>query len=128
MFRSCRRCVRHFVQDALLERTRFFCHTVRSVDRHACHMTCLSTYSSSAQSAHMHIHSSREHAWLKSAQFRIARICVSKKIPSSTRHVSSLAALVTEHIYTFSLTYLTYLPVFLSLKVPFVGAGSTYLH
>ena len=46
---------------------------------------------------------------------------------SSQRHVSSHAALVTEHIYTFSLTYLTYLLVVLSLTVQFVGTGSIYL-
>ena len=72
----------------------------------------------------MHIHSSREHAWLKSELLRIARIGVLKKIPLSQRHVSFLAALVTEHIYTFSFTYLTYLPVVLSLTVPFVDTGN----
>ena len=39
-----------------------------TVDRHTSHMPCLSTYSSSAQSAHMHIHSPREHARLKGQQ------------------------------------------------------------
>ena len=39
-----------------------------SADRHTSHMPCLSTCSSSAQSAHMHIHSPREHAWLKGQQ------------------------------------------------------------
>ena len=61
-----------------------------------------STYSSSAVSAHMHIHSPREHAWLKGAQPRIACIGVLEWL-SSQRPVSSLAALVTEHIYTMSL-------------------------
>ena len=49
------------------------------VDRQTSHKTCLSTCSSSAQSAHMHIHSPREHAWLKGAQPRIARISVLKR-------------------------------------------------
>ena len=52
---------------------------VVSVHRDTSHMPRLSTYSSSAQSAHMHIHSPREHVWLKSAQLRMARIGVLKK-------------------------------------------------
>ena len=57
----------------------------------------------------MHIHSPREHAWLKGAQLRIAHWRVKDNL-SSQRHVSSLAALVTEHFSARSLTYFTYLP------------------
>ena len=66
-------------------------------------------------------HSPREHAWLNGAQPRIAHCGVSEKSLSSQRHVSYVAALVTEHLYTISLTYLTYLPTIFSLTVLSIG-------
>ena len=47
---------------------------------------------------------------------------------SFTRHVSFRASHVTDHQHKLSLTYLTNLPVVLSVTVPYVGTGSTYLH
>ena len=43
-------------------------------------------------------------------RLRIAHCGVSKKIPSSQRHFSYVAAPVIEHFFTISFTYLTYLP------------------
>ena len=65
-------------------------------------MTCFSTHSSSAQSTHMYIQSPREHAWLKGQQGSSRLLWCVKGNLSSQRCVSSLA-LVTEHVYTFSL-------------------------
>ena len=92
-----------------------FCSFVVSVDRHTSHETCLSTYSSPAQSAHMHIHSPRE---------RTRALVSLKGSLSSQRHVSYLAALVAEHIYT-SLTYLTSLPFVISLSQSLTQAPCT---
>ena len=65
------------------------------------------------------------HDMFEHVQFIRTLVCQNNL--SSQRHVSFLAAFVTEHIYTFSLTYLTHLPVVLSLTVPFAGTGSKNL-
>ena len=57
-------------------------------------------------------------------RLRIAHCGVSSKIPSSQRHVLYVAALVIDHFYTISYTYLTYLPTFFSLTVRSSGNGS----
>ena len=49
--------------------------------------------------------------------------CVKSSL-SSQRHVSHVAACVTEHFYTISLTHLTYLPTFFYLTVLSLGIGS----
>ena len=49
--------------------------------------------------------------------------CVKSSL-SSQCHVSHVAAFVTEHFYTISLTYLNYLPTFFSLTVLSFGTGS----
>ena len=73
-----------------------------SVDRHTSRMPCLSTCSSSALSAPVHIHSPREHAWL-SGQQGSSRLLWCVEItchPSVMSH--PLQHLSTEHIHTFS--------------------------
>ena len=83
---------------------------------------CVSTYT--AQYDHI---SSREHAWLESAQLRIARSGVQKKKKmSSTRHVSFLATPDTDHQRKFSLSCLICLPAVLSLTVLSFGTRSIY--
>ena len=82
---------------------------------------CVSTYTAQYDNV-----SSREHAWLKSLTDQDCTHWCPKKIPSSTCHVSFLAAPDTDHQHKFSLTCLTYLPVVLSLTVKSFGARSIY--
>ena len=93
--------------------------SIQIVHRYTSHMPCLSTCSSSqficANCSHSRI-----------TQTRVARATAQdcthwcpKQIPSSTRHVLFLAA-DTDHQHKLTLTYLTYLPVVLSLTVSLV--------
>ena len=84
----------------------------------------LHKYSTYRVAQHDHF-SSREHARLKGAQLRVARIGVLKQL-SSTCHVSFLAALDTDHKHKFSLTYLTHLSDDLSNTHKTFGARSLF--
>ena len=101
--------------------------SVSCVDRRISHKTCSSTYSSTAQSAHMHIHSSREHAWLKGAQSRIAHWCVKITChPSVMSHPLQHLSLSTS-TRSLSPTSPIIQPLSLALAIWSPGTGSKYL-
>ena len=75
------------------------------------HETCVYVQRVTERTAQMF--SLTQHAWLK-----IAHCSASKSCLSSQRHVSSVAALATEHIHTISLTNVTFRPFSPSLSCP----------
>ena len=80
-------------------------HDVERVSRTPTHTACMYRCAQCVSASHC---TSREHVWLK-----FKDLCT-KNIPSSTRHVSFLAALDTDHKHKFSFTYLSNLTVILS--------------